>query len=363
MSSLLLIKRVETTVHPSAWVHIKRGKYAIDLAQVINVIENGKEVSLKFIPRINLTPQDDLSGSAVDPKTGKRKKPGMSAPTGCPPQRFFNVEEVTQACGPRSVGRRQANAYVFMNNTYKDGFIEQDIRLTGIQTDKINPTLDKITQFAGTHSKEGVPDVDLSAIADAARKAATAVLQPDDHIEVFEGKQTGVHGVIKNISGKIALLRATHMEIKGQKIEVPAHSVRKQFKAGDHVKAMAGKNTDKTGLVVSVTNNVVMFLADLLLQEVTVFSKDLRKASEVGASTNTVGNHELHDLVLLGMRHNSNQAIATDAHGHGIRVRDNMKEINGKMRKGQVLHILQSTHVFLHNCDIAENGSVFVTCA
>ncbi|CAE6333856.1 unnamed protein product [Rhizoctonia solani] len=397
MSSLLKIKRVETTVQPGAWVRIKRGKYAGDLAQVIDVTENGEEVGLKFIPRIDLTPRDDAMGGGVDPKTGKRKKPGMSIPTGRPPQRFFNVEEVTKAYGPRSVGRRQANAYVFMNDTYKDGFIEKDIRLSGIQTDNINPTLDEIAQFARIHGEDGAPgDVDLSAIAEASRKAATAVLQPGDHVEVFEGEQTGVHGVVESISGEIVLLRATHIDIEGQKIEVPARSVRKRFKAGDHVKVMAGKNTDETGLVVSVTNNVVTFLSDLSLQEVTVFSKDLREAAEVGASTNTVGNYELHDLVLLGadsvgviyktehstfrvldqngqtrivqphqitLRRDSNRAIATDAHGHEIRVRDNMKEVDGEMRKGQVLHIHQSTYAFLFNREIAENGGVFVTRA
>lgn len=31
---------------------------------------------------------------------------------------------------------------------------------------------------------------------------------------------------------------------------------------------MVGKNTDETGLLVSVTNNIVTFLFDLLLQEV-----------------------------------------------------------------------------------------------
>ncbi|KAJ1301230.1 hypothetical protein OPQ81_003639 [Rhizoctonia solani] len=398
MSSLLKIKRVETTVQPGAWVRIKRGKYAGDLAQVIDVTENGEEVGLKFVPRIDLTPRDDAMGGGVDPKTGKRKKPGMSIPTGRPPQRFFNVEEVTKAYGPRSVGRRQANAYVFMNDTYKDGFIEKDIRLTGIQTDNVNPTLDEIAQFAGVHGEDGAHrgDLDLSAIAEASRKAATAVLQPGDHVEVFEGEQTGVYGVVESISGEIVLLRATHFEIEGQKIEVPARSVRKRFKAGDHVKVMAGKNTDETGLVVSVTDNVVTFLSDLSLQEVTVFSKDLREAAEVGASTNTVGNYELHDLVLLGadsvgviyktehstfrvldqngqtrivqphqitLRRDSNRAIATDSQGHEIRVRDNMKEIDGEMRKGQVLHIHQSTYAFLFNREIAENGGVFVTRA
>lgn len=33
--------------------------------------------------------------------------------------------------------------------------------------------------------------------------------------------------------------------------------------------------------------------------QVSVFSKDLREAAEVGSGTNVVGNYELHDLVQL----------------------------------------------------------------
>ena len=38
---------------------------------------------------------------------------------------------------------------------------------------------------------------------------------------------------------------------------------------------------------------------DLIIRQVSVFSKDLREAAEVGNSTNIVGNYELHDLVQL----------------------------------------------------------------
>ena len=34
-------------------------------------------------------------------------------------------------------------------------------------------------------------------------------------------------------------------------------------------------------------------------EQVSVFSKDLREAAEVGTSTNVIGNYELHDLVQL----------------------------------------------------------------
>jgi transcription elongation factor SPT5 len=65
----------------------------------------------------------------------------------------------------------------------------------------------------------------------------------------------------------------------------------------------------------------------------------------------------------ITLRRDSHRAIATDAQGHEIRVRDNMKEIDGEMRKGHVLHIHQSTYAFLYNREIAENGGVFVTRA
>ena len=58
------------------------------------------------------------------------------------------------------------------------------------------------------------------------------------------------------------------VEFDGQRISVPARSVRKRFKPGDHVKVMSGKNEDETGLVVSVLDNVVTFLSDMSMQEV-----------------------------------------------------------------------------------------------
>ena len=43
--------------------------------------------------------------------------------------------------------------------------------------------------------------------------------------------------------------------------------MRKAFEAGDHVKVMSGKNADESGLVVSVSDNVVTFISDLSMQE------------------------------------------------------------------------------------------------
>ncbi|GLB39725.1 putative the SPT4-SPT5 complex mediates both activation and inhibition of transcription elongation, and plays a role in pre- mRNA processing [Lyophyllum shimeji] len=391
MASLLQIKKQDLTVTPGSWVRIRRGKYAGDLAQVMDITENGEDVGLKFIPRIDLNPRDDGS---LDAMGKKRKKAISGAGTMRPPQRLFNYEEVVKVWGRKHVSKRN-QVYVFQNDTYKDGFIEKDFKLSALILEDVNPTLDEITQF--TRRQDGAEAdniVDLSVIAEASRKAAISVLQPGDHVEVFEGEQAGVHGVVDEIHQDVVVITAMGVDIEGQKVELPARSVRKRFKPGDHVKVMTGQNADETGLVVSVADNVVTFLSDMSMQEVSVFSKDLREAAEVGSSTNVVGNYELHDLVQLdaqtvgvifkterdsfrvldqngqvrlvqphqiSMRRDSTRAIATDSEGHEIRINDNVKEVDGEGRKGQVLHIHQSFFAFLHNREIVENGGVFVT--
>jgi transcription elongation factor SPT5 len=266
MASLLQIKKQDLTVTPGSWVRIRRGKYQGDLAQVMDITENGEEVGLKFIPRIDLNPKDDVLGA--DGK--KRKKLPTTGGGGNlrPPQRFFNYEEVAKVYGRKSVSKRN-QVYVFQNDTYKDGFVEKDFRLSALQLDDVNPTLDEITRFSrGLDGAEHEGAVDLSIIAEASRKAAIAVLQPGDHVEVFEGEQAGVHGIVQSVSQDIVTISASGIELDGQKIDVPARSVRKRFKPGDHVKVMTGKNADETGLVVSVTDNVVTFLSDMSMQEV-----------------------------------------------------------------------------------------------
>ncbi|KAJ7782978.1 transcription elongation factor Spt5 [Mycena metata] len=394
MATLLQIKKQDLTVAPGSWVRIKRGTYQGDLAQVVDITETGEYVGVKFIPRIDLNPRDD--GSLEGPSGKKRKKTNVAAGTTRPPQRLFNYEEVVSAWGRKNVVKRN-QVYVFQNETYKDGFIEKDLKLSQLMLEDVNPTLDEITQFArGQEGDSGENAFDLSIIAEASRKAAVSVLQPGDHIEVFEGEQSGVHGVVEEINQDVVTITAIGVDFDGQKVDLPARSVRKRFKAGDHVKVMTGQNADETGLVVSVSDNVVTFLSDMSMQEVSVFSKDLREAAEVGSGTNIVGNYELHDLVQLdlqtvgvifkterdsfrvldqngqirlvqphqiSMRRDSHRAVATDSAGHELHVNDNMKETDGEGRKGIVLHIHQASWVFLHNRDIIENGGVFVTRA
>ena len=51
-------------------------------------------------------------------------------------------------------------------------------------------------------------------------------------------------------------------------IAVNAGELHKFFKAGDHVKVLAGEHTGNTGLIVRVQPNIVIILSDLSLSEV-----------------------------------------------------------------------------------------------
>ena len=398
MADLLKLQKVEHEIQVGGWVRIKRGKYAGDLAQVLDVSENGEEVGLKLIPRIDLNPKE--SDFYTDSAGRKRKKGAAGAVTVNfrPPQRFFNPEEVQKAYPKESLTKR-ATTWVFQGDDYRDGYLEKDIRVTGIITENVNPTLEEITRFAGDAAEDGsfkAGGVDLSLIADASKKASEVMMQPGDHVEVFEGEQAGVYGVVEAINNEVVTIKMEHEDLFGQRVEVPARSVRKKFSPGDHIKVMSGKHADETGLVVKVEDNVTTFLSDLSLQEVSVFSKDIREAAEVGSGVNVIGGYELHDLVQLDAqtvglifkieresfkvldqtgqvvsvkphqisnKKDTSRAFALDHDGNEIRAGDMVKEVAGafsQMRQGQVLHVHQSMIAFLHNREYTENGGIFI---
>jgi len=129
---LLQIKKQDTTLTPGTWVRIRCGKYAGDLAQVMDLTENGEDVGLRLIPRIDLNPRDD---GTIDPITKKRKKSSTGVGTMRPPQRLFNYEEVPKVYRRKNVVNRN-QAYVFQNETctYKDGSVGKDFKMSVLIT-------------------------------------------------------------------------------------------------------------------------------------------------------------------------------------------------------------------------------------
>ena len=104
---------------------------------------------------------------------------------------------------------------------------------------------------------------------------------------------------------------------------------------------------------------VDMFLMTILSQQtVGVIFKTERDSFRVLDQTGQVRLVQPHQIT---MRHDSHRAVATDSEGHQLRINDNVKEIDGEGRKGQILHIHQAFYAFLFNREIHENEGVFVT--
>ncbi|KHN95439.1 transcription initiation protein spt5 [Metarhizium album ARSEF 1941] len=390
MPELLRVTKTPT-LEPGAWVRLRRpAKHGGDLAQVLDVTENGLEARVRFIPRLDYGMRDEaLSSLSSD---GKRKRPGAAGPR--PPQRLFSEIEARKR-HPRYIqGNPSTNTWSYMGDEFENGFQVKDVKIQQLVVTDVNPSLEEVTKFA-SGAEDGTENLDLKALAASLKDSNTLVTYlPGDIIEVYSGEQKGVVGKATNVQGDIVTMSVTEGDLEGQTIEVPTKGLRKRFKIGDHVKVIGGsKFRDEVGTVVKISEDRVTLLTDQTNTEVTVFSKDLREASDIGGQ-GSLGQFSLHDLVQLdpttvgcivkidreslvvldqygdtrqvmpsqisNKLPKRKQAVAADREGSEIRLDDVVKEFTGQHRQGKIIHIHRS-YVFLHTNDSNENAGVFVT--
>ncbi|EAQ83405.1 hypothetical protein CHGG_09809 [Chaetomium globosum CBS 148.51] len=292
MPDLLRVMKTPN-LEPGAWVRLKKpAKYAGDLAQVLDVTENGLEARVRYIPRLDYGVRDEiLTGD------GKRKRPGMPGPR--PPQRLFSEVEARKRQPRQIQGNPQTNTWIYNGDDFENGFLVKDIKIQQLDVKDVNPTLEEVTKFA-SGSEDGTENLDLKALAASLKDSNTNVAYvPGDVIEVYEGEQRGVVGKVANVQGDIVTLRVTEGDLAGQTIEVPNKGLRKLFKTGDHVKVIGGSRfRDEVGMIVKIVDDRITLLTDQTNTEVTVFSKDLREASDIGGQ-GSIGQYSLLDLVQL----------------------------------------------------------------
>lgn len=383
---------------PGTWVRIKRPKlYEGDLAQVLDITDTGLDAALKIIPRVDYSNREDRlaaeKASGLD-KDGKRKRPGFFAKPR-PPQRLFSEVEARKRNPAGLTMSTMANTFTFKNEEYSKGFLHKHIKIQHLITTNVNPTLEEVTKFASSDEKDGAENLDLKALAVSLKdSSANVAYLPGDIVEVFKGEQKGVIGKATNVVGDIVTITATEGELNGQTIDVPTSSLRKRFKLGDHVKVTSlSRYEGEVGMVVKISDDRVTFLTDQNNTEITVFSKDLREASDISGQ-GSLGQYALLDLVqldvttvgcivkvdreslvVLDQNGSTRQVmpsqiankipkrkhtIAADRNGSEIRLDDVVKEYGGQQRQGKIIHIHRS-FVFLHNNDSSENAGVYVT--
>ncbi|KAG0356522.1 transcription elongation factor spt5, partial [Gamsiella multidivaricata] len=388
MTDVLKVRHKESELRPGTWVRVKRGKYAMDLAQILDIADSGDTAKVKLIPRLDMTPRSDASYVS-----GNKRKPVNSVLAGRPPPKLFNAreaEKVDKLNKPTSRGR---GVFMWNNEVFRDGYLEKDMKISSLITENINPTLDEIQKFAkgGLDDEDG--GLDLSAVALSAMGASvTSHFQPGEKVEVMEGELKHVHGVVDSVGSDMIMVRPLADDLKGNILKFPPTQLRKLFKEGDHVKVVNGKFKDETGLIIKIEDSVVTIVTDLNVKDIQVFSKDLQMAANVSSGTGTIGQYETHDFVqldastvgviykvergfarvldqsgltrevephLITQKRDSSRAIATDGEGNSIQDGDSVREIGGAMREGKILHLFR-TFAFLYNREFMENNGVFV---
>ena len=404
MPDLLRVTRSESLV-PGGYVRVKRGKYAGDLAQIDEVETNGLTASLRIVPRLDYGQAEDNNAPMVDGgikgEVQKRKRMnamGLKNPATRPPPRLFSDVEAKKKHLKflQQISTFDKKHWQYMGDTYISGFLVKDFRIQHLTTENVNPTLEEVTRFTAG-AEDGTENLDLSALAATLKKGASNEnYLPGDVVEVYEGEQQGVSGKAVAVRGDIVTIAVTDGELRGQSIEVPVKGLRKRFNEGDHVKVIGGSRyRDEVGMVVSIKNDTVTLLSDLSMQEITVFSKDLREASDTGVAGG-LGRYDIHDLVQLDpstvgcvtkvdreslrvLDQNGStrsimpsqisnkierrrHAVATDRNGSEIRTDDTVREIGGESKQGVILHIYRS-FLFLHNREQTENSGISVVRA
>lgn len=401
MTDLLRVQQSKP-VEPGMYVRVRRGKYQGDLAQVQEVDVNGLRVELKLIPRLDYgvsSFSEDINGPRETPEqaTKRKRQAGLSknSVVGRPPQRMFNEHEARKnhAKYLQQNSSFRGKGFTYFGDNYEDGFLLKDFKIQLLHLQDVNPTLEEITKFT-SGADQGAENLDLQALSNTLKASnAAASYLPGDMVEIYHGEQKGIQGQTATIQGEIVTLKVTQGELTGQTIDAPVKTLRKLFREGDHVKVVGGsKYQDEVGMVVRIKDDRVSLLTDANNQEVTVFSKDLREASDSNIVSATSA-YDFHDLVQLdsstvacvikvdreslrvidqegtlrtvlpssisGKLERRRHAASTDHDGIEIRNDDTVRESGGEQRQGRILHIYRS-YLFLHNRQLHENAGVFV---
>lgn len=100
------------------------------------------------------------------------------------------------------------------------------------------------------------------------------------------------------IDGNKITVMPRHEDLKDP-LEFQAHELKKYFSMGDHVRVIAGRYENDTGLIVRVEDNMVVLFSDLTMHELKVLPRDLQLCSDMATGVDSMGQYQWGDLVQL----------------------------------------------------------------
>ncbi|RMD39356.1 hypothetical protein DV735_g5777, partial [Chaetothyriales sp. CBS 134920] len=397
MPDLLRVNKSKE-LNPGEYVRIKRGLYAGDLAVVEDVVANGLEVTVKLVPRLTYGADEDVPRTVAGEDAKRKRGFGAGAsPATRPPARLFSEAEAKKRHSRFLQSNRglTGKSFTYRNDVYEDGFLIKEFRLQHLQTENVQPKLEETQMFTKT-GQDGSETLDLETLKKSLHDNTTAEssYQVGDEVEVFSGEQKGIIGRTERTSGNIVSIKVTEGELRGQLVEVPVRSLHKRFREGDNVMVVgASKYRDQVGTVLLIKDDKVTILTQDSQTEITVFSRDLREASGVGASSER-SKFAIRDLVLLTATsfgcvvsaspqsvmvmettgevtsrlpsslstiELQRKQVSVDRMGQEIRVGDAVKQVGGDEHSGNIIHLYRNFLYAVDQNNMAENAGIWVS--
>lgn len=294
----LLRKRRRQPLEEGKFVRMVRPPlYKGDLAKVVEVHQNGLDCTVQLVPRLDYGLGEDANAAADN----KRKRGAFGRNIERPPQKLFNENEARKKHMKflSQVGAGNQRAFTYKGDDYQNGFLLKEVKVNYITAENVNPRMEEM-QFFSVTAADGTETLDLIAVQAAQKAAMTgSAFVNGDSVEIYEGEQKGLRGTTVTVTGDIVTLRVTEGELKGRRIDAPVRTLRKLFRDGDHVKVIGGsKYIDEVGLITRIKDDKVTLLCDSTQVEITVFSKDLKRAAD-SATLGDDSKYNLYDLVQI----------------------------------------------------------------
>ncbi|KND03208.1 uncharacterized protein SPPG_02265 [Spizellomyces punctatus DAOM BR117] len=375
---LTIKKSKEVELRIGGWIRPKKGKYAGDLGQILDIRDNGEMIICKLVPRL-----DPVRDNAKLPFGQKRKK---AEPR--PPPKLFNPADF------KGEVRKEKNYFVYNNEWFdRSGYLEKNLKLSSLVVENVQPKLEEISQFSGGTITEQPDDLEALAALNISRKED---LQIGQSVELKAGAMAGIWGTVVSIQKNNVGVQPDPKEFPTLPlISVTAEELRKRFAAGDHVKVMKGMHKDQTGLIITVKGNIATLLSDSTLKPIDVFTEDLRTAKDIAGGGARTSPYDVGDLVFLSNdagvvtkaerdtitvltqfnqivrvqpqqirnKRDSNRAITSDANGQSISAGSSVDIIDPDRpdikKRATVVHIYRS-FVFVKARETVENEGYMV---
>lgn len=254
MPQVMKTTKAKVGLRAKQFVRIAKGLFKGDLAEIV-MIDSGKDmVHVKLFPRIDYTKTRGLP--KAEQMAGNSRKIFNK-----PPQKAFESKTIEDIGGKVKV---DGEFTVFEGNRYKDGFVYKIFPICAIVHEGVQPTESELQKFK----------------RNAESSTNTSMFNIGDNVEVINHTMAGLKGKIVKMN-EIIFTVQSKSEGQMQTMDFRQEELKKIFAVGDQVKVIRGMFQGNTGMVVRYDDDVVIFISDLNMTEVRVFSKDIQLSKDV----------------------------------------------------------------------------------